>query len=173
MCNDSFIVEERKPKERKPKTAAQALESLMRLAARSEKSSGDVLRLLQQWGVPESERGGVLDKLIKNRFIDDRRYAGAYVREKSRLSGWGWRKISMQLRAKGVSQDIIKEALLEIDADDMQRTLQEKLRRKLNSVKASSDYELRGKLFRYALSQGFDYAEISEAVATVVDGYRG
>ena len=110
MCNDSFIVEERKPKKRKPKTAAQALESLMRLAARSEKSSGDVLRLLQQWGVPESERGGVLDKLIKNRFIDDRRYAGAYVREKSRLSGWGWRKISMQLRAKGVSQDVIKEA---------------------------------------------------------------
>ena len=168
MCNDGFIAEERKPKEQKPKTAAQALQSLMRLAARSEKSSGDAMRLMQRWGVSEAERRAVLQKLIDNRFIDDSRYAEAYVREKSRLSGWGWRKISTQLKAKGISQDIIREALREIDGEAVQSVLQEKLRRKLRTIKASSDYELRGKLFRYALSQGFDYDQISEAVAAVV-----
>ena len=56
MRNDEFIAEERKPKEQKPKTAAQALASLMRLAARSEKSSGDAMRLMQHWRVPELER---------------------------------------------------------------------------------------------------------------------
>ena len=171
MRNDDFIEKERKPREQKPKTSAQALQSLMRLAARSEKSSGDALRLMQRWGVPEAERQGVLDKLVENRFIDDSRYAEAYVREKSRLAGWGWRKISMQLKAKGISQDIIQEALTQIDSGDVQQRLQEKLRRKIKTLKANSDYELRGKLFRYALSQGFDYAEITQAVAVVVDGF--
>lgn len=173
MRNDEFIAEERKPKEQKPKTAAQALASLMRLAARSEKSSGDAMRLMQRWRVPELERQGVLDKLIENRFIDDRRYAEAYVREKSRLAGWGARKIALQLRAKGVAQGIINEALRQIDDSDVQQRLCDKLRRKIKTTKASSDFELRGKLFRYALSQGYDYDQINQAIAQVVDGFDG
>ena len=63
MCREEIT--ERKPRERKPKTAQQALQSLMRLCARGEKSSGDALRLMSQWQVPQSERGAVLDKLRK------------------------------------------------------------------------------------------------------------
>ena len=162
MCREE--INERKPRERKPKTAQQALQSLMRLCARSEKSSGDALRLMQQWQGPQSERQGVLDKLLKDRFIDDSRYADAYVREKSRLSGWGVRKIAMQLRQKGVSQDVIVEALKQLDSDVELPRLVEKLRRKARTTKYSSDYELRGKLLRYALSLGFDYAMAQRAV---------
>ena len=168
MRNNDFIAEERPVKQRQPKTAAQALQSLMRLAARSEKSSGDALRLMQRWEVPVAERQGVLQKLIDNRFIDDRRYAEAYVREKSRLAGWGARKIAMQLRGKGIAQETIKEALTQLDGDDTKQRLADKLRRKLKTTKALSQYELRGKLLRYALSQGFDYEQASEAVASVV-----
>lgn len=162
MCREE--INERKPRERKPKKAQQALQSLMRLCARSEKSSGDALRLMQQWQVPQSERQGVLDKLLKDRFIDDSRYADAYVREKSRLSGWGVRKIAMQLRQKGVSQDVIVEALKQLDSDVELPRLVEKLRRKARTTKYSSDYELRGKLLRYALSLGFDYDMAQRAV---------
>ena len=162
MCREEIT--ERKPRERKPKTAQQALQSLMRLCARSEKSSGDALRLMSQWQVPQSERGAVLDKLLKDRFIDDSRYAEAYVREKSRLSGWGARKIALQLRQKGVSQDVIAEALKQLDSDIELPRLVEKLRRKARTTKYSSDYELRGKLLRYALSLGFDYDLAQRAV---------
>ena len=162
MCREE--INERKPRERKPKTAQQALQSLMRLCARSEKSSGDALRLMSQWQVPQSERGAVLDKLLTDRFIDDSRYAEAYVREKSRLSGWGARKIALQLRQKGVSQDVIAEALKQLDSDIELPRLVEKLRRKARTTKFSSDYELRGKLLRYALSLGFDYDLAQRAV---------
>ena len=136
----------------------------MRLCARSEKSSGDALRLMQQWQVPQAERQGVLERLVKERFIDDGRYAEAYVREKSRLSGWGARKIAMQLRQKGVSQAIIDEALGQLDSDVELPRLVEKLRRKIRTTKYTSDYELRGKLMRYALSLGFDYDIAQRAV---------
>lgn len=162
MCREQLIVQ--KSRERKPKSAQQALQSLMRLCARSEKSSGDALRLMQQWQVPQAERQGVLERLVKDRFIDDGRYVEAYVREKSRLSGWGARKIAMQLRQKGVSQAIIDEALGQLDSNVELPRLVEKLRRKIRTTKYTSDYELRGKLMRYALSLGFDYDIAQRAV---------
>ena len=82
MCNSTID----KTPERKPKSATQALQSLMRLCSRAEKSSGDALRLMRTWNVPEGERQGVLDKLIELRFIDDARYAEAYTREKSNIA---------------------------------------------------------------------------------------
>lgn len=162
MCREQLITP--KNRERKPKSAQQALQSLMRLCARSEKSSGDALRLMQQWQVPHTERQGVLERLVKERFIDDGRYAEAYVREKSRLSGWGARKIAMQLRQKGVSQAIIDEALGQLDSNVELPRLVDKLRRKIRTTKYTSDYELRGKLMRYALSLGFDYDIAQRAV---------
>lgn len=146
-----------KLREHRPKTSAEALQSLMRLCSRAEKSSGDALRLMHRWGVPEAEQQGVLDKLITQRFIDDRRYAEAYVREKSQLSGWGTRKIAMQLRQKGVDKDIITEVLAALDDDDMRQRLRERLERKLRTTKAATEYDLRGKLLRHALSAGYDY----------------
>ena len=156
------------PRERKTKTAQQALQSLMRLCSRSEKSTGDALRLMRTWGVPEAEQRGVLDKLIADRYIDNRRYAEAYTREKSQLAGWGERKIAMQLRMKGVERETISAVVAELMANDsMVERLHEKLSKKLRTVKAANDYELRGKLLRYALGLGYDYDMAAEAVERV------
>lgn len=156
------------PRERKTKTAQQALQSLMRLCARSEKSTGDALRLMRTWGVPEAVQRGVLDKLIADRYINNRRYAEAYTREKSQLAGWGERKIAMQLRLKGVERETISAVLAELMTNDsIAERLHEKLSKKLRTVKAANDYELRGKLLRYALGLGYDYDMAAEVVDRV------
>ena len=156
-----------KPKERKPKSADEALQSLMRLCSRAEKSSGDALRLMRTWGVSETERVGVLRKLMEMRFIDDERYAEAYCREKVSVSGWGVRKIVQQLRLKGVSNDIISRVTATIDSESVSQNIESKLRRKLPSVKAKSEYELRGKLLRYGLGLGYDYDVVTQAIEKV------
>lgn len=155
-------------RERKTKSAAEALQSLMRLCARGERSTGDAMRLMRSWGVEEGERQGVLDKLVAQRFIDNGRYAELYVREKSRLSGWGARKIAMQLRAKGVEKERIVEALATIDREEQGERLAEKLRRKLRTTKAQNDYELRGKLLRYALGLGYEYDDATMALDKIM-----
>lgn len=157
------------PRERKTKSAEEALQSLMRLCARSERSTGDAMRLMRTWGVPEGERQAVADRLVAQRFIDNSRYAELYVREKSRLSGWGARKIAMQLRTKGVEKEVIAEALATIDSDEQGDRLAEKLRRKMRTTKAQSDYEMRGKLLRYALGLGYDYDDASTALDKIMD----
>ncbi len=148
---------EKQPREKGAKSAAQALQSLMRLCARAEKSSGDALRLMRGWGVAESERDGVLQKLIDQRFIDDKRYTEAYVREKSNLAGWGARKIAFQLHQKGISKEIINSTLATLDSDAQQEQLTSKLMRKMRTIKTANNYELRGKLLRYGMGLGFDY----------------
>lgn len=158
----------RKPKERKPKSADEALSSLMRLCSRAEKSSGDALRLMRTWGVAEEERQGVLDRLIAQRFIDDARYAEAYTREKSVMAGWGVRKIAEQLRLKGISRDIITSTLAKLDADEQVERLEAKLIKKMRTTKSASTYELRGKLLRYGLTLGYDYDAVMEVIDRLV-----
>ena len=157
------------PRERKTKTAAQALQSLMRLCSRAEKSTGDAYRLMRTWGVAEAEQQGVVTTLIEQRFIDNRRYAEAYAREKSSLAGWGARKIALHLRQKGVERDVIASTLATLDTQTQGDKLIEKLRRKQRTTKAANDYEMRGKLLRYAMSLGYEYETCRDAVDKIVE----
>lgn len=155
------------PQQRKSKSAEQALNALMRLCSRAEKSSGDAMRLMYTWGVPQAERQGVLDKLIEMRFVDDMRYAEAYTREKSQIAGWGARKIAQHLYQKGISKDIVAKVLMLIEEDGARETLERRLLRKLPTIKAANDFDLRGKLLRYALGLGYDYDLVVEVIDAI------
>ena len=146
------------------KTPEQALNSLMALCAGAEKSSGDALRLMSQWEVEQSSRKGVLDKLLQTKFIDDRRYAAAYVRDKSRLSGWGFYKIRNGLQLKGVSTSIIDEQLDTLDKKSCEERLNSIIKKKLDSLTESDTYKLKAKLVRYALGLGYEYESVISAV---------
>ena len=155
---------------KRDKTPQQALQSLMRMCARSERSSGDALRLMKRWGVADDEARKVLSRLQAERFIDDVRYAEAFVRDKLNLSGWGAYKIKMSLRAKGVSRDIIEEVVAPmLEATDMTERLEEMRQRKLRTLKYSSPYEAKTKLIRFAASRGYDMEQAVECASKIVE----
>lgn len=152
------------PKIKKDKTPEQALASLMRLCSKAEKSSGDARRLLYRWGIAPADQQNILDRLTDQKFIDDERYAAAYVREKVRFSGWGAYKIRTALSSKGVARDIIDRTVEGLDEGVMDDRLEKYLRRKKQVIKATTPYEIRSKLMRYGLSLGYDYEKVSDAV---------
>lgn len=155
-------------KPKRTKTPEQALTALMRLAARSEKSSGDALRLMQNWGVDPSARQGVLQRLIDDKFIDDRRYAEAFVRDKMRFSGWGVFKLRAALRNKGISTDIVEDVLRMLDSNNMTDRLRERLERKMRTTKYTTRYDLKSKLMRYGASLGYDFESVGDVVDTLI-----
>ena len=157
-----------KPKVKRPKTAEQALASLMRLCVRAERSSGDAMRLMATWMVPEGDRQRVLQRLIKDRFIDDSRYAEAFVREKSNLSAWGEYKIRATLRRKGIADEIINNALLQMPTEQNIERLTERLKRKMRTIKYDTTYQLKTKLIRHALSLGFSMDDVLKCVEEVM-----
>lgn len=157
-----------KPKIRRSKSGDEALTSLMRLCARAERSSGDALRLMKLWGVDPAEQQRVLKRLLAERFIDDKRYAEAFVREKTSLSAWGEYKIRAALQRKGIARQTITEALASASAGGSTERLEQKLRSKLRTIKYESEYQLKGKLLRYAASLGYPMDEAMEAVEHVI-----
>ena len=155
------------------KTPQQALQSLMRLCARSEHSSGDALRLMKRWGVVDDEARKVLARLHTERFIDDARYAEAFVRDKLNLSGWGAYKIKSALRTKGLSREIIEEVVTPmIDDTDMSERLEEIMRRRMRTLKYSSPYDAKTKLIRFAASRGYEIDQAIEAASKIVECYE-
>lgn len=158
--------------ERKTKTPEQALASLMRYASRAERSSGDALRLMRGWGVSDSDASMVLRRLEEMNFIDDSRFAAAYVREKSEMSGWGVHKIRSALRAKGIAPATIEDALAcLVESGRQNARLDEIICRKLRSVRGDTVYEVRGKLMRFGLSRGYGYEDVADAVDKALKGY--
>lgn len=154
----------------KTKTPQQALQSLMRMSARSERSSGDALRLMKRWGLTEEDARKVLLRLQSERFIDDARYAEAFVRDKLNLSGWGAYKIKMALRAKGMTKEIIDEVVAPMLADaDMTERLEEIMRRRMRTLKFTSAYDAKMKLIRFAASRGYDIDEAVECASRIVE----
>ena len=111
------------------KTPEQALAALMRLCARAERSEEDARRLMTRWGVAPADRERVLERLRRDRFIDDARYAEAFVREKINLSGWGARKIADALHRKRIARETIERALAALDAGTARERLADLLRR--------------------------------------------
>jgi regulatory protein len=154
---------------KRTKTAQQALQSLMRECARSERSSGDALRLMKRWGLSDEDAQRVLARLQADRFIDDGRYAEAFVRDKLNLSGWGAFKIKSALRAKGVSKDIIEEVVSPmLEATDMAERLEEIMLRRMRTLKYKSPYDAKTKLIRFAASRGYNMEEAIESASRVV-----
>ena len=101
-----------------------------------------------------------VDSLVKDKFVDDARYAGAFAREKSALTGWGVVKIRYALRAKGIAPEIIAEALEDIDAGKAADKLGKLMAAKRKSLEGDPQYKL--KLIKYALTRGYEYDEIQE-----------
>lgn len=156
-------------RKKKVKTPEQALAALMRLCARAEKSQEDARRLMRGWGLAERDAEGVLAKLVRDRFIDDARYAGAFVREKLRLSGWGEYKIRAALTRKGIDRALIDRELAGFDREGMHERLQAQLARKARTVRQAAPRELKAKLIRYGLSLGYDYGTVIETVSTMIE----
>ncbi len=163
-------MEQKVVRTKKTKTAEQALQSLMQECARSERSSGDALRLMKRWGLSDEDATKVLARLQAERFIDDSRYAEAFVRDKLNLSGWGAYKIKMALRTKGVSKEIIEEVVTPMLAEtDMTERLEDIMRRRMRTLKFSSAYDAKTKLIRFAVSRGYEIDEAIECASKIVN----
>ena len=108
----------------------------------------------------------VLDTLIKERYVDDLRYSTAYVRDKSAISGWGSSKIRYMLSAKGISREIIDNALLEVDEGKAEERFDKLIRNKYRSLKEDSQCRL--KLLRFAVGRGYQYDDAKSMIDRIL-----
>ncbi len=137
---------------------------LAALCAQAEHCQQEMRDKMKRWNIDETVQNRIIDRLVKERYIDDERYARAFVKDKIRYNKWGRRKVQQALWQKRINDDIQQCVLDEIDEKEYLDVLRPLLKQKRSSIKADSDYELNQKLVRFALSRGFTFDIIRQCL---------
>lgn len=141
-----------------------ALIRLEELCSRSEQCTGEARKKLFDWGISSSDAEKIVESLVKRRFIDDRRYCSAFVRDKLMFAHWGKRKIMLSLIQKRIGRDIINDTLDSIDENEYERILKKIVLTKARTIKDADTYEGRTRLFRFAVSRGFEPSLVAKTI---------
>ena len=136
-------------------TEQQAMQRLAALCAKGEHCQYDLLQKMRQWGLDEQAQAKVMERLVAGKYVDDARYAAAFVRDKVNYNHWGRRKVEQALWMKHIDEAIVREALDAIDTGDYVSVLRPMLQQKRKHTTARSEYELNMKLMKWAVSRGF------------------
>lgn len=142
------------------------LSHLQRLCSQREYCRKDILRkavLLCDGDSADAE--SLVKSLEDEGYVDNSRYATAFAREKSSITGWGPEKIAYQLRLKGIDKNLISSALAETDSDKAVARLRKLLLVKWKSLK--NDPEAKLKLIRFALSRGYNYTSVRPLIEEI------
>jgi len=102
----------------------------------------------------------ILSALEDDGFIDELRFARAFVHDKFHFEKWGRLKIAFKLSVDHqIAQSIINAALTQLEAEAELSLLEELLLAKLKSVDPLTP-EAKLKLFHFAEQRGFTRAQI-------------
>jgi len=133
-----------------------ALHSAADLCSRQERCVSEIRKKLVNWELLEEEVEEAIAYLIKEKFIDEDRFAAFYVRDKFRFNGWGRIKIRWQLRQKEVNSASQEEALQSLDEETYMEKLAELLYSKKRQIKNKDVWQTKAALVRFGQSRGFE-----------------
>ena len=146
------------------KTENEAYLTLAALCARAEHCQWEMLEKMRRWELSEEAQARVMARLVEERYVDDERYARAFVNDKVRYNKWGRRKVEQALWQKHIDEGVRQRVLDEVDDEAYLAVLRPLLQQKRKSTKAANDYELNQKLVRFALGRGFTYDIIEQCL---------
>lgn len=141
------------------------------LCSRREYSRGDILRKVSSaldGDRDEAER--IVSKLEQEKYIDDLRYATAFARDKSSISGWGESKIRYMLSSKGISREVILQALENIDDSKASARLEKLMENKARALR--DDPQAKMKMLRFGLGRGYSYEDVAEIVEVIIARWK-
>ncbi|MEO6761386.1 MAG: RecX family transcriptional regulator [Candidatus Saccharimonadales bacterium] len=127
--------------------------------ARRMRSKWELTEYFRRKGYDESLDRHILDKLERIGFVDDKKFAEAWVRNRRMLKPSSKRRLVQELRQKRIDNDIIEQVLAEDETDERQ-VLRELIARKRKQSRYQDDL----KLMRYLAGQGFGYDDIKQSM---------
>ena len=128
---------------------------LTSLCSTAEHCSHEMLEKMRRWEIDEDTQARIMEYLVKEKYIDDERYARFFAKDKIRYNKWGRRKVEQAMWQKHIDTDIQQRVLDEIDDDEYLLILRPLLKSKRRTVKAANNYEMNMKLIRFAMGRGF------------------
>ena len=146
-----------------------ALSKATALCSGSEHCMSQVMEKLSLWNVSPQDVYDIMDYLVKEKYIDNSRFARAYCHDKFCYNHWGRIKIRQMLRHLRLGDEEIEEGMETIDEEDYLEALNDVLRAKDRTLKDKDKYLRKAKLVRHLLSRGFETELAISAVDSLLD----
>ena len=122
----------------------------------AEHCRSEVRAMLERHGAEKPDIESIINHLLREGFIDESRYARAFVHDKVRFAKWGRVKIAQSLWQKRIPQDITDAALESIDDDEYLAALRDVVKAKFHTVKGATEYERKMKTMKSVCSRGYE-----------------
>ncbi len=145
-------------------TQEQIISKLTAVCARAEHCKDDMLRRMQRWQVDEATQREVISYLVKEKYIDEERYARFFINDKIKYNRWGRRKVEQALYFKHIPREVYEPLLDDVANEDFESVLLPLLQNKEKSLRYANDYEKRMKLLRFAMQRGFSYEQADKCI---------
>ncbi|MBC6991426.1 MULTISPECIES: regulatory protein RecX [Hymenobacter] len=146
-------------------TPGEALQKIAAFCAYQERNHKEVEEKLRSYGLDEDEAGEIIIRLSREKLLDEERYAKSFVRGRYRLKKWGRRRITQELKQKGISDFCIKAGLKEIDGDEYYANLTTLLEKKNALEKERHPQKRKQKLMQYLMLKGYEMDLIQMALS--------
>ena len=130
----------------------------------AEHCRSEVRAMLERHGAEKPDIESIINNRVKEGFIDESRYARAFVHDKVRFAKWGRVKIAQALWQKRIPQDITDAALESIDYDEYLAALKDVVKAKFRTVKGATEYERKMKTMRSVCSRGYEPALVRKVL---------
>jgi len=147
-----------------PLTYEEALYKSAAYCSQSEHCISELKNKLTQWSVTESDQFKIIRYLKEEKYLDEKRFAFAYVKDKFRYNKWGKIKIRMELHQKKIEKELIEAALEEIDEEEYKGMIIRLAKEKEKKLTYRNEYERKGKLYRFLAGKGFEMDVISKII---------
>ena len=140
---------------------AKAREKALRLLDFRARSRAEISRRLSAAGFAEDIVEETLERLERAGLVDDGQFAKAWVGHRSAGKGMGRARIKWELRQKGVSNEVVEEALSAVDGETERRSALEAARRRWAKDSSPDDRTKRRRIAAYLRRQGYDWSVIT------------
>ncbi len=155
-------------KNRKSYTVVEATKVLENYCSYQERCHKEVEKKLYELNMISEAKENIMLHLLQHGFLNEERYARAFVRGKFSIKNWGKRRIINELKFKDISSYIIKVALKEIHDDEYLNTLHKIAEKKLPFLKENNTFKKRNKLSTFLISKGFEPELVYKVVNNIV-----
>ena len=137
-------------------TVDEAQKKLENYCAYQERCHKEVRDKLKEMRMIPEAIDQIMVRLIEQNYLNEERFAKAFVRGKFRIKKWGKNRLVRELKFRDISKFSIESALKEIDPDEYYNTLDDLIKKRIDQVKEKNIYKKKRKVADYLLYRGWE-----------------
>lgn len=137
-------------------TLEEATRKLEQYCAYQERCHQEVRQKLEGMHMIPEAIDTIIGHLIEHNFLNEQRFAKAFVSGKFSIKKWGRRRLTLELKKRDISKIVIKEALATIDEGTYLNTFHELAEKRFENIREADPYKKKKKLIDYLLYRGWE-----------------